>query len=84
MAETIDTLDLSLLDEVFAKYEGKKGALIPILQRAQAVYGYLPLRVHLLGVGGGGGDGGHGQGQGQERHGHVFFFFFFFFAATRR
>ena len=45
MGETIDTFDLSLLDEVFAKYEGKKGALIPILQRAQAIYGYLPVEV---------------------------------------
>ena len=45
MAETTDTFDLSLLDEVFAKYEGKKGALIPILQRAQAIYGYLPVDV---------------------------------------
>jgi len=45
MADTIDTFDLSLLDEVFAKYEGKKGALIPILQRAQAIYGYLPVEV---------------------------------------
>lgn len=40
-----DTFDLSLLNEVFAKYEGKKGALIPILQRAQAIYGYLPVEV---------------------------------------
>ena len=45
MAETTDTFDLSLLDEVFAKYEGKKGTLIPILQRAQAIYGYLPVEV---------------------------------------
>ena len=45
MGETGDTLDFSPLDEVFAKYEGKKGALIPILQRAQAVYGYLPVEV---------------------------------------
>ena len=45
MAETTDTFDLSLLDDVFAKYEGKKGALIPILQRAQAIYGYLPVEV---------------------------------------
>ena len=43
MGETFDNLDLSPLDEVFAKYEGKKGALIPILQRAQAIYGYLPV-----------------------------------------
>ena len=33
MGETTDTFDLSLLDEVFAKYEGKKGTLIPILQQ---------------------------------------------------
>jgi NADH:ubiquinone oxidoreductase subunit E len=45
MGETFDNLDLSLLDEVFAKYEGKKGALIPILQKAQAIYGYLPMEV---------------------------------------
>lgn len=34
--------DLSLMDEVFDKYEGQKGALIPVLQRAQTLYGYLP------------------------------------------
>jgi NADH-quinone oxidoreductase subunit E len=34
--------DLSLMEEVFAKYGGQKGALIPVLQRAQALYGYLP------------------------------------------
>jgi NADH-quinone oxidoreductase subunit E len=45
MGETIETFDLSLLDEVFVKYQGKKGALIPILQRAQAIYGYLPVEV---------------------------------------
>lgn len=45
MGETSDTLDFSPLDEVFAKYEGQKGALIPILQRAQAIYGYLPVEV---------------------------------------
>jgi NADH-quinone oxidoreductase subunit E len=45
MGETSDTLDLSLLDEVFMKYEGKKGTLIPILQKAQAIYGYLPMEV---------------------------------------
>ena len=45
MGETFDNLDLSLLDEIFAKYEGKKGALIPILQKAQAIYGYLPMEV---------------------------------------
>ena len=34
--------DLSLMDEIFDKYEGQKGALIPVLQRAQTLYGYLP------------------------------------------
>ncbi|MBP2653411.1 MAG: NADH-quinone oxidoreductase, subunit [Firmicutes bacterium] len=29
------------LDEVLVKYEGVKGALIPVLQEAQNVYGYL-------------------------------------------
>jgi len=35
-------IDLSLLDEVFEKYQGQKGALIPILQKAQTIYGYVP------------------------------------------
>lgn len=38
-------IDLTLLDEVFKKYEGQKGALIPILQQAQSLYGYLPAEV---------------------------------------
>lgn len=33
------------LQSVFAKYEGKKGSLIPILQEAQEIYGYLPKEV---------------------------------------
>jgi NADH-quinone oxidoreductase subunit E len=36
------TLDLSPLDEVLESYSGQKGALIPILQRTQEIYGYLP------------------------------------------
>ncbi len=36
------TLDLSPLDEILEQYAGQKGALIPILQRTQDVYGYLP------------------------------------------
>lgn len=40
--------DLSLMDEVFDKYKGQKGALIPVLQRAQALYGYLPPEVLKL------------------------------------
>jgi NADH:ubiquinone oxidoreductase subunit E len=43
------------MDEVFEKYQGQKGSLIPILQKAQALYGYLPAEVlkliaHRLGV----------------------------------
>lgn len=42
-------VDLSLMDEVFEKYQGQQGTLIPILQRAQAIYGYLPAEVlHLI------------------------------------
>jgi NADH-quinone oxidoreductase subunit E len=42
------TVDLSLLDDVFETYKGQKGALIPTLQRAQAIYGYLPPEVLRL------------------------------------
>ncbi|MTI84886.1 MAG: NADH-quinone oxidoreductase subunit NuoE [Firmicutes bacterium] len=33
------------LKKVFAKYSGVKGALIPVLQEAQEIYGYLPKEV---------------------------------------
>lgn len=33
------------LQEVFAKYRGQQGALIPVLQAAQDIYGYLPEEV---------------------------------------
>ncbi len=35
-------IDLALMDEVFQKYSQQKGALIPILQNAQDIYGFLP------------------------------------------
>jgi NADH:ubiquinone oxidoreductase subunit E len=38
-------VDLALIDEIFIKYSGQKGALIPILQKAQDIYGYLPREV---------------------------------------
>lgn len=38
-------LDLSKIDEVLQKYRGQDGALIPILQEAQSIYGYLPEEV---------------------------------------
>ena len=33
---------LARLDEVIAGYRGKPGALIPVLQLAQGIFGYLP------------------------------------------
>ena len=33
---------LARLDEVLKEYRDKPGALIPILQMAQAIFGYLP------------------------------------------
>jgi NADH-quinone oxidoreductase subunit E len=37
-----EEVDLAPLDRIIDGYKGKKGALIPILQRAQEHYGYLP------------------------------------------
>jgi len=31
-----------MLEPVFARYQGQRGALIPVLQQAQQIYGYLP------------------------------------------
>ena len=44
MAEE-EKLDLKPLDEVLAKYRGQRGAVIPVLQKAQEIYGYLPREV---------------------------------------
>lgn len=45
MIDTGGALDLALMDDTFARYAGQRGALIPILQKAQAIYGYLPPEV---------------------------------------
>jgi NADH-quinone oxidoreductase subunit E len=37
-----DGVDLTLLDPVLGRHAADEGALIPILQETQAVYGYLP------------------------------------------
>ena len=37
--------DLSLLDEVFREFAGDDHALVAILQRAQEIYGHLPIDV---------------------------------------
>ena len=34
--------------EVIAKYKGQKGALMPIMQEAQNIYGYLPIEVQRM------------------------------------
>jgi len=41
VAETM-TVDLALMDKIFERYEGQQGSLIPILQKAQDIYNYLP------------------------------------------
>lgn len=37
--------DLEPLDRILTEYQGKKGAVIPILQQIQAAYGYLPQKI---------------------------------------
>ncbi|MCP4165467.1 MAG: NAD(P)H-dependent oxidoreductase subunit E [Chloroflexi bacterium] len=41
-------IDLRLMDEIFEQYQGQRGVLIPILQKAQDKYGYLPPEVIQL------------------------------------
>jgi len=41
------SVDLKLLDSLLDKYKNKKGNLIPILQGAQNIYGYLPTEAFL-------------------------------------
>jgi NADH-quinone oxidoreductase subunit E len=38
-------VDLSLIDPVIERYKGKQGNLIPLLQGAQNIYGYIPKAV---------------------------------------
>ena len=45
MASVEEALDLSKLDDIIREVGGGKGILIPVLQRAQDVYGYLPKEV---------------------------------------
>jgi NADH-quinone oxidoreductase subunit E len=42
---TQDVVDLSLIDDLINRYKGKKGNVIPLLQGAQSIYGYLPVQV---------------------------------------
>lgn len=41
----IEEFDLSLLDAALKEYRNQKGSLIPVLQEAQDIYGYLPMQV---------------------------------------
>ena len=38
-------LETAQLEEVLQAYRGQKGAIIPVLQKAQKIYGYLPEEV---------------------------------------
>jgi NADH-quinone oxidoreductase subunit E len=40
-----ETLDLAPLEEVLEQYRDQRGAVIPVLQKAQAIFGYLPREV---------------------------------------
>lgn len=40
-------VDLKLLDPLINKYKDKKGSIIPLLQGAQNIYGYIPEKVFL-------------------------------------
>lgn len=40
-----EVIDLKLLNPVLSEFKGQKGAVIPVLQRAQEIYGYLPKEV---------------------------------------
>jgi NADH-quinone oxidoreductase subunit E len=39
---TDEPIDLKALDSILEEFKGKKGPVIPILQRTQSIYGYLP------------------------------------------
>lgn len=45
MADNTLTFDLAPLHRILDEYGGQKGAVIPILQRAQDAYGYLPKEI---------------------------------------
>jgi NADH-quinone oxidoreductase subunit E len=43
--DTQESFDLGPLDKILEEFKGQKGAVIPILQRAQDAYGYLPKEI---------------------------------------
>lgn len=48
MADQFAERDLARLDELLADLGGTKGTLIPILQKAQDIFGYLPREVLIM------------------------------------
>ncbi len=48
MPITEPQLDLAPLEAILAEFEGQKGAVIPILQRIQEAYGYLPKELMVV------------------------------------
>ncbi|MEI7594608.1 MAG: NADH-quinone oxidoreductase subunit NuoE [Bacteroidota bacterium] len=46
-SESSSFVDLSLLDNLIIKYKNAKGNMIPLLQGAQNIYGYLPKEVFV-------------------------------------
>jgi NADH:ubiquinone oxidoreductase subunit E len=42
---TEEALDMAPLDEILDEFRSDRGAIIPVLQRAQGIYGYLPPEV---------------------------------------
>ena len=45
MGEHLAEKDMAKLDEMLADLGSKKGTMIPILQKAQDIFGYLPMEV---------------------------------------
>jgi NADH-quinone oxidoreductase subunit E len=39
---TVTDIDIGLIDPILKEFRDQKGAVIPILQRTQDIYGYLP------------------------------------------
>ncbi len=39
---SVSKIDTGLLDNLISEYDGKRGIMIPVLQKAQDIYGYLP------------------------------------------
>ena len=42
MNTKVGEVDLTLIEPILKQYEGQQGAIIPVLQKIQATYGYLP------------------------------------------